>query len=111
MRYHVPVLTGAGLSPIRNGLRQPMDFAPGGMFRTKDGVWVTVSAGGAETARRLLRAVGGDSFADDPRFSTMEGILVHMTQVFDRLNEFVTTRDFAEVEAEFARQMRWPRRC
>lgn len=101
--YHVPVLTGAGLSPIRNGLRQPMDFAPGGTFRTKDGVWVTVSAGGAETARRLLRAVGGGRFADDPRFATMEGITAHMTEVFDRLNEFVTARDFAEVEAEFAR--------
>jgi crotonobetainyl-CoA:carnitine CoA-transferase CaiB-like acyl-CoA transferase len=101
--YHVPVLSGAGLSPMRNGLRQPMDFAPGGMFRTKDGVWVTISAGGAETARRLLRAVGGDSFAEDPRFATMEGITADMTEVFDRLNEFVTARDFAEVEAEFMR--------
>ena len=55
--YHVPVLSGAGLSPMRNGLRQPMDFAPGGMFRTKDGVWVTISAGGAETARRLQPVV------------------------------------------------------
>ncbi|PCH69661.1 MAG: hypothetical protein COC12_09070, partial [Rhodobacteraceae bacterium] len=62
--YHVPALTGAKLSPVRNGLRQPMDFAPGGMFRTNDGVWVTVSAGGVDTARRLLRAVGGDDLAD-----------------------------------------------
>lgn len=101
--YHIPALTGAGVSPMRNGLRQPMDFAPGGTFRTKDGVWVTVSAGGAETARRLLRAVGGDSFAEDPRFATMEGISAHMSEIFDRLNEFVTAREFSEVEAEFAR--------
>lgn len=99
--YHVPALTGAGISPLRNGLRQPMDFAPGGMFRTRDGVWVTVSAGSAETARRLLRAVGGDDLADDPRLTTMEGIGAHMTEVFDRLNTFVTARSFAEVAAEF----------
>lgn len=30
MDYPVPALTGANLSPRRNGLRQPMDFAPGG---------------------------------------------------------------------------------
>jgi crotonobetainyl-CoA:carnitine CoA-transferase CaiB-like acyl-CoA transferase len=101
--YHVPALTGAGVSPRRNGLRQPMDFAPGGMFRTRDGVWVTVSAGGAETARRLLRAVGGDALADDPRFATMAGFSANMAEVFDRLNDFITSRDFAEVEAEFAR--------
>ena len=54
-------------------------------------------------ARRLLRAVGGDSFAEDPRFTTMEGISAHMSEIFDRLNEFVTAREFSEVEAEFAR--------
>ena len=99
--YHVPALTGAKLSPRRNGLRQPMDFAPGGMFRTNDGVWVTVSAGGAETARRLLRAVGGDDFAGDPRFATLAGISANMGEVFDRLNEFITARDFNAVQAAF----------
>ena len=99
--YHVPALTGAGLSPRRNGLRQPMDFAPGGMFRTRDGVWVTVSAGGAETARRLLRAVGGDDFADDPRFATMAGITANMGEVFDKLDQFITARDFDAVQAAF----------
>ncbi|MBV1926650.1 MAG: CoA transferase [Rhodobacteraceae bacterium] len=99
--YHVPALTGAKLSPRRNGLRQPMDFAPGGMFRTSDGIWVTVSAGGAETARRLLRAVGGDEFADDPRFATMAGISANMAEVFDRLNDFITARDFNAVQDAF----------
>lgn len=99
--YHVPALTGAKLSPKRNGLRQPMDFAPGGMFRTKDGIWVTVSAGGADTARRLLRAVGGDAFADDPRFATMAGITGNMGEVFDRLNDFIMARDFDTVQTAF----------
>ena len=103
MDYPVPALTGANLSPRRNGLRQPMDFAPGGMFRTSDGVWVTVSAGSAETAQRLLRAVGGDALADDPRFATLGEMSQHMAVVFDAINDFVTQHTLAEVEAEFAR--------
>ncbi|OUS05421.1 CoA transferase [Rhodobacterales bacterium 52_120_T64] len=99
--YHVPVATGTDLSPKRNGLRQPMDFAPGGMFCTNDGIWVTVSAGSAETARRLLRASGGDAFADDPRFATMAGISANMGEVFEALKTFIGARDFATVQAEF----------
>jgi len=99
--YHVPVATGTDLSPKRNGLRQPMDFAPGGMFRTKDGVWVTVSAGGVETARRLLRTAAGDDFANDPRFETMAGISANMNEVFDALQTFIGARDFATVQAAF----------
>lgn len=92
MDYPVPALTGADHSPRRNGLRQPMDFAPGGMFRTSDGVWLTVSAGSAETAQRLLRAVGGDALADDTRFATLAEMSQHMTVVFDAINDFVTQR-------------------
>ncbi|MBE7635779.1 hypothetical protein GUA87_02925 [Sneathiella sp. P13V-1] len=99
----VPALTGANLSPRRNGLRQPMDFAPGGMFRTSDGVWLTVSAGSAETAQRLLRAVGGGALADDPRFATLGEMSRHMAVVFDAINDFVTQHTAKEVEAEFAR--------
>lgn len=102
MDYPVPALTGANLSPRRNGLRQPMDFAPG-MFRTSDGVWLTVSAGSAETAHRLLRAVGGDALADDPRFATLGEMSQHMAVVFDAINDFVTQRTVKEVEAVFAR--------
>lgn len=103
MDYPVPALTGANHSARRNGLRQPMDYAPGGMFRTSDGVWLTVSAGSAETAQRLLRAVGGDTLADDPRFATLDEMSRHMAVVFDAINDFVTQHTLAEVEAEFAR--------
>ena len=99
--YHVPALTGAKLSPKRNGLRQPMDFAPGGMFRTRDGTWVTVSAANPQTAQRLLRAVSGDALADDPRFADMPSITANMSAFFDALNAFITQNDRAEVEAAF----------
>lgn len=99
--YHVPAVTGAGRSPRRNGLRQPMDFVPGGMFQTSDGIWVTISAGSVETARRLLRAVGGNALADDPRFATLDGIAGSMPELFQKIHDFVAARDFEEVERVF----------
>ncbi len=99
--YHVPALTGAGLSPKRNGFRQPLDFAPGGMFCTKDGVWVTISAGSAETAQRLLRAAGGDEWANQSRFATMAGITGNMDEISQKLDAYVAARDFSVVEKEF----------
>jgi len=101
--YHVPVLTGAKLSPRRNGLRQPLDFAPSGMFQTRDGVWVTTSAASPETAQRLLRAAGGDALADDPRFATMDGITEAMDEFFDAINAFVMAHDFEHVREAFAK--------
>jgi len=101
MDYPVPALTGAKLSPKRNGLRQPMDFAPGGMFRTLDGAWVTVSAANPQTAQRLLRAVSGDALADDPRFADMPAITKNMAAFFDALNAFIAKTDLADVEAAF----------
>lgn len=101
--YHVPVVTGAKLSPRRNGLRQPLDFAPSGMFRTRDGVWVTTSAASPETAQRLLRAAGGDALADDPRFATMDGITAAMNEFFDAINAFVMAHDFDHVRDAFAK--------
>lgn len=99
--YPIPALTGAGVSPRRNGLRQPMDFAPGGMFRTADGVQVTISAANADTARRLLRAIGGATLADDPRFATMQAITDNMGDFVDAIRDFITARPFEEVRAAF----------
>jgi len=101
MDYPVPALTGAKLSPKRNGLRQPMDFALGGMFRTLDGTWVTVSAANPQTAQRLLRAVSGDALAGDPRFADMPAITKNMAAFFDTLNAFIAKTDLADVEAAF----------
>ncbi len=101
--YHVPVVTGAHLSPKRNGFRQPLDFAPGGMFCTKDGVWVTISAGSAQTAQRLLRAAGGADWAGQKRFATMAGITGNMDEISQKLDAYISAHDFADVAAEFKR--------
>jgi len=50
-----------------------------------------------------LRAVGGDSLADDPRFETLGEMSQHMAVVFDAINDFVTQHTAEEVAAVFAR--------
>ncbi len=99
--YHVPALTGVGQSLARNGNRQPMDFVPGGVFRTRDGIWVTISAGSVETAQRLLRSVGGDVWAGQDRFTHMEGIAANMDEITAKLDSFIAARNFDEVDAAF----------
>lgn len=101
MDYPVPTVTGARRSPARNGLRQPLDFAPGGVFQTRDGIWVTVTAGNTATAHNMLRAVGGREMADDPRFSSLEGIAEHMQEVFERMKAFVESQDYDVVLQRF----------
>lgn len=87
--YHVPTRTGAGLRVDRNGLQAPNSYAPAGVFRAKDGKWVTISAGSAATGRRLLEAAGGAEWAAEPQFLTLDGFAEHMDDIVKRLGAFV----------------------
>jgi succinyl-CoA--D-citramalate CoA-transferase len=87
--YHVPTRTGAGLRVDRNGLQAPNAYAPAGVFRAKDGKWVTISAGNAATGRRLLEAAGGADWAAEPQFQTLDGFAEHMDEIVKRLGAFI----------------------
>lgn len=94
--YHVPTRTGAGLSVDRNGLQAPNSYAPAGVFRARDGKWITVSAGSAATGRRLLEAAGGKTWAEQPQFQSLDGFAAHMDEIVDRLGAFVAQHDAQE---------------
>ena len=91
--YHVPTRTGAGLPVDRNGLQAPNAYAPAGVFRAGDGKWVTVSAGSAATGRRLLEAAGGQEWAEQPQFQSLDGFADHTEEIVDRLGAFVAQHD------------------
>ncbi|WP_299565204.1 CaiB/BaiF CoA-transferase family protein [uncultured Sulfitobacter sp.] len=91
--YHVPTRTGAGLPVDRNGLQAPNAYAPAGVFRARDGKWVTVSAGSAATGRRLLEAAGGQEWAEQPQFQSLDGFADHTEEIVDRLGAFVAQHD------------------
>jgi crotonobetainyl-CoA:carnitine CoA-transferase CaiB-like acyl-CoA transferase len=91
--YHVPTRTGAGLRVDRNGLQAPNSYAPAGVFRARDGKWVTISAGSAATGRRLLEAAGGKEWAEQPQFQSLDGFAEHMDEIVERLGAFVAQHD------------------
>jgi len=99
--YHVPTRTGADMPITRNGLQQPNSFVPAGVFRAADGKWITVSAGSAATARRLLAAAGGQDWADEPRFQKLSGFAAHMDEIMDRISGFIAQHDAAHVISHF----------
>lgn len=91
--YHVPTRTGAGMRVDRNGLQAPNSYAPAGVFRARDGKWITISAGSAATGRRLLEAAGGAEWAAEPQFRTLDGFAEHMPDIVARLGAFVAQHD------------------
>ncbi|AKO98941.1 CoA transferase [Primorskyibacter flagellatus] len=95
--YHVPTRTGAGISVDRNGLQAPNSYAPAGVFRARDGKWITVSAGSAATGRRLLEAAVGKKWAEQPQFQSLDGFAKHMDEIVDRLGAFVAQHDAQKV--------------
>jgi crotonobetainyl-CoA:carnitine CoA-transferase CaiB-like acyl-CoA transferase len=99
--YHVPVRTGAGLLPKRNGNRHPLSMAMSGMYKTSDGKWITYSAGSCAVAKRVLRLVGGDRLADDPRFTDLRSICRHDNEIHGLMSEWFAARSATDALAGF----------
>lgn len=99
--YHVPVRTGAGLRPKRNGNRHALSMAMSGMYRTRDGKWITYSAGSHAVARRVLALVGGEGLANDPRFTSLRSICRHDDEIHARMTEWFGARTADEALAGF----------
>jgi crotonobetainyl-CoA:carnitine CoA-transferase CaiB-like acyl-CoA transferase len=68
--WQLPVASAEGRAQTRNGNRFPMNWTIANVYRTRDRRMVTVSAATPAVAERLMRLVGGDALASDPRFGT-----------------------------------------
>jgi crotonobetainyl-CoA:carnitine CoA-transferase CaiB-like acyl-CoA transferase len=82
---------GAGVSSVR------------GVFRTRDGHWVAVSAATDETAARFFAALGRTDVLDDPRFATSEARLEHRIALNEVLAAELARHSREEVLALAAR--------
>lgn len=69
--------------------------APRNTYRTKDDRWVAISGSSPSIAERILRIVGGDELAEDPRFQTMEDRLNNVEELDTIIGEWMAahTRD------------------
>ena len=83
----------------RRGNRFPTGYAVAGSYRSRDGRWVTLSTATDRGVTRLLREVGGDELADDPRYATVATRSVgdRLEQIDRALHEWVASRDAAAV--------------
>jgi len=75
--------------------------APRNTYRTKDGRWVAISGSAESIAKRVLRIVGGEEMATDPRFATAAARLENVEELDDRIGAWMAERTREEVLAVF----------
>ena len=80
----------------RYGNRNPY-AAPGNVFRSKDGKWITLAASAQSIFERLCRAIDQPELIDDPRFIDNLARLKHTDEI-----DAIVARWFAERDADEA---------
>jgi crotonobetainyl-CoA:carnitine CoA-transferase CaiB-like acyl-CoA transferase len=80
--------------PGQAGNNHPTSI-PTGVFKTKDG-HINIAAAGAEIYRRLCKALGAESLADDPDFATDTLRLRNRDRLNAAIEEITKTRSSAE---------------
>ncbi|MPZ69175.1 MAG: CoA transferase [Actinobacteria bacterium] len=99
--FPVPVRTGSDQALERAGNRQPMAYALSNIYRARDGGWVGYSASSSTIARRVLCLLGGEEYANDPRFTTMREMCEHQEEIDQKLSAWVAERDVVEALQAF----------
>jgi crotonobetainyl-CoA:carnitine CoA-transferase CaiB-like acyl-CoA transferase len=99
IEWQLPVASSQGRAELRCGNRFPMNANIGNVFRTRDGGLLTVSAATNAVAERMLRMIGGEALAADPRFRTQADRRAHMDEIEARIAEWMSRHDMAEALA------------
>lgn len=86
----------------RIGNRNPT-FAPAGTFRTRDGRFVQIAAGGDKVWQRLAEAMDRPELAADERYARSRGRIERADELEALLAAWVERHDFADVEARLVR--------
>ncbi|MFB6220845.1 MAG: CaiB/BaiF CoA transferase family protein [Halolamina sp.] len=76
---------------------QPTYGTVRGVYRTGDDRWVGVVAATRRTVERILRILGGDELANDPRFRTREARLAHVDELDEVIRDWIGERTREEV--------------
>ncbi len=97
MNYHVIEYDQKKIVRERQGNRVPEYSAPRNAYKTADDEWVALSASSPSIAERILRIVGGDEMADDPRFQTHQDRVEHLDELDERIQAWMSERDREEI--------------
>jgi len=89
-----------GVVQGRTGNRAPFT-APRNAYRSRDGVWLGLSASSQSTAERTVRLVGRPDMIDEDWFEDHAGRLRHQDELDEAIGAWVGERTAAEVVARF----------
>jgi formyl-CoA transferase len=96
----VTVLDRLGEVQQRQGNRTPFS-APRNLFETVDGKWIAISGSSQNTAFRVLKVIGGDDLANDPRFATNTSRVQNVDDLDALVGDWVRKRTREDVLAQF----------
>jgi len=81
----------------RIGNRNP-GFSPAGTFKTRDGRFVQIAAGGDKVWQRLTQAMDRPELATDDRYRLSRDRIAQADALEQLLSDWIGERDFAEIE-------------
>lgn len=80
---------------VRNRSGNSGPAVPSGAFQTRDGRWLAIVTGEDRMYGRLMRAVGRDDLADEPRYRTAAGRAADREPLETAIREWVAAQDAA----------------
>ncbi len=89
-----------GYVQMRTGNAIPF-AAPRNAYRCQDGRYVVISASAENIFKRVMRAVGREDLADDPRMVTQAGRVANMTELDDAIQGWIGEHTLDETIAHF----------
>lgn len=98
--YQATAYDQLGVIQKRTGNRS-VNNAPRNTYLTGDGRWVAISCSTPSIVDRVLRLVGGEALAADPRFQEAPSRVAHVEELDGILGEWMAERSLAEVLAAF----------
>jgi len=84
----------------RIGNRNPT-FSPAGTFKTKDGRYVQIAAGGDKVWSRLAHAMDMGELATDERYARSRARIERAEELEQLLSDWIAERDFKDIEERF----------
>lgn len=74
---------------------------PSGVFKTKEGKWITMSVGNDKLFNNLVKAIGKPEFIKDPRFSTQLDRVKYRPEIEGAVQEWLNEHTLDEVREAF----------
>lgn len=74
-------------------------IVPTNTYPTQDGRWVIIGGNGDSIFQRLMRAVGRDDLAEDPRLAHNSGRVTHQEEIDQAIADWTSLRSVEEVLA------------